>query len=92
MAVRFDCRDCGVDTVPFDGPCEYYNLHNDLWEAIGMKRNGGMLCIGCVERRLGRLLNRADFTGAPVNSLDPKWHHSDRLIDRLTTYLVWRPL
>jgi hypothetical protein len=30
---------------------------------------GHMLCIGCLEQRLGRLLTKDDFTDAPVNSI-----------------------
>jgi len=41
-----------------------------------------ILCIGCLEKRIGRTLCRADFTGAPVN--DPnRFQLSDRLRDRL---------
>ena len=61
------CADCGADTVPFDGPCEYYHVHNDIWEQAGMDKDGGFLCIGCLEMRLGRQLHRADFSHAPIN-------------------------
>ena len=41
-----------------------------------------ILCIGCLEKRIGRTLCRDDFTDVPVN--DPNQHqHSDRLLDRL---------
>jgi hypothetical protein len=39
------------------------------------------LCIGCLEKRLGRKLTPDDFTNAPINRPD-HWH-SDRLADRL---------
>jgi hypothetical protein len=57
------CLDCGVDTVALG---EYYALHEDVW-LRAHPAGEGMLCIGCVERRLGRRLNALDFTAAPVN-------------------------
>ena len=41
-----------------------------------------ILCIGCLEKRIGRTLCRTDFIDAPIN--DPNEHqHSDRLRNRL---------
>jgi hypothetical protein len=41
-----------------------------------------ILCIGCLEKRIGRTLCRTDFLDVPIN--DPNRHqHSDRLRDRL---------
>jgi len=40
-----------------------------------------ILCIGCLEKRIGRTLCRTDFIAAPIN--DPRHQHSDRLRDRL---------
>ena len=41
-----------------------------------------ILCIGCLERRIGRRLCRADFTDLLIN--DPnRYRLSDRLLDRL---------
>ncbi len=40
-----------------------------VWEAV--RGGDGYLCIGCVVARLGRPLNRADFTSAPVNQPSP---------------------
>ena len=61
------CADCGTDTVPAEGPCEYYHVYNEIWEQAGMERDGGFLCLGCLEKRLGRPLHRADFGHAPIN-------------------------
>ena len=41
-------------------------VHDALW----LKANptdSGMLCIGCLEVRLGRTLTSEDFTDAPIN-------------------------
>ena len=46
-------------------------VHDALWRAAGNVR--GYLCIGCLERRLGRQLVAADFTDAVVNRLE-HWH------------------
>lgn len=46
-----------------------------------------ILCIGCLEKRIGRTLTACDFTDCPVNDLnDPHWaDRSKRLLNRLTT-------
>ena len=51
-------------------------------------QNRGMLCIGCIETRLGRLLNKSDFSGASINWDDDdrpfRSFRSDRMKDRVT--------
>lgn len=84
------CADCGLGTNTAD---EYYMVKNEVWEQSwagrrkpwhGKIRGQEILCIGCLEERLGRTLTRCDFTDAPIN--DPtKYDMSDRLRDRLTT-------
>lgn len=65
-------------------------VHGGVWADAGMGHDG-YLCIGCLERRLGRKLHRADFTSASVNDLALSniryaWSwRSARLIDRLTS-------
>lgn len=62
------CSDCDTDTTPADGPSEWYMVHAELWAQAGMGAGWGeCLCIGCLERRLGRMLTSADFTDARVN-------------------------
>lgn len=62
-------------------------VHDRVWVAAGMEidtleRKSGKLCIGCLEKRLGRTLYRRDFTKVEVNALtDP--YHTPRLRDRL---------
>jgi hypothetical protein len=58
-----DCIDCGMNTMDAD---EYYMVHNEIWAEVVPDRLG-MLCIGCLERRLGRQLEPSDFTDAPLN-------------------------
>ena len=65
MYPEFDCVDCKTSTFN----SQYYMVHDYLWEKAGMDKDGGMLCILCLESRLGRLLTEYDFTGAPVNQM-----------------------
>ena len=63
----FECMDCGMCT---NCNGEYYMVHDEIWySAITAMDQGHMLCIGCLEQRLGKLLTKDDFTGAPVNDL-----------------------
>lgn len=79
----FFCLDCQVDTSRGEAE-EYYMVHTELWLEVN-PGNDGMLCIGCLEKRLGRELTRADFTDAPINELgDDEWPKSDRLVNRLS--------
>jgi len=73
---NFYCLDCGVNTNFID---EYYMVNKDVWKKSKGKK--GMLCIGCLEKRIGRRLLPEDFTDVPVNKLpDPR---SARLDDRI---------
>jgi hypothetical protein len=86
------CADCGVDTNAIG---EWYMVKDDVWEQAwaGRRRlpyGQEILCIGCLEQRLGRtLMNcdfmRVDFAGfadEPIND-DPPDLISDRLYDRM---------
>lgn len=76
---RFLCADCGQDTGKMK---EFYFVQTELWLTV-MKSIDGMLCIGCLEQRLGRQLVASDFTDATIN--DPRYGSgkSDRLMARL---------
>lgn len=74
----FDCMDCGTDT---NESKEYYTLLDQVWLEANPD-DFGMLCIGCVETRLGRMLTRADFDlSAPINH--GVFGRSDRMLNRL---------
>src|SRR5262245_55706884 len=51
---RFECEACGRSCRD-----EYYMLRSELWRKVCQAND--MLCIGCVEDRLGRKLVRPDF-------------------------------
>jgi hypothetical protein len=61
---RFVCLDCKMDTGQ---EREHYYLRLDVWLQAHNSKTG-MLCIGCVETRLGRTLTPADFTEASINN------------------------
>jgi hypothetical protein len=44
-----------------DNESEVYTVRNAVWKAAGMESDGGCLCIGCLEDRLGRQLRPKDF-------------------------------
>jgi hypothetical protein len=71
--------DCGVDT---DEGKENYMIHDDLWRAA-VPTEAGYLCVGCLERRLGRKLQRGDFRPYMQAAFDDGMLVSDRLKDRL---------
>jgi hypothetical protein len=74
---RAHCLDCGVFVHAIN---EYYMLHNAVWQEAH-PADDGMLCIGCVEERLGRRLTPGDFRlDCPCND----WTRSARFQQRIT--------
>lgn len=76
---RFLCLDCGVDTGKIG---EHYMLVDRVWFSV-TDSNRGMLCVGCIEKRLGRRLNANDFNNSYVNELGFGQVKSVRLLERL---------
>lgn len=75
---KFICIDCGVDTGKIH---EHYFVHDNIWLSITESKKG-MLCIGCIEERLGRPLNSLDFPNVSINN--PKYEDkSNRLMSRM---------
>jgi hypothetical protein len=68
MSIRdkFICLDCPMDTGKEH---EYYYVNSELWAKTGIGSQDGMLCIGCLENRIGRKLLPEDFTDAYVNNI-----------------------
>ena len=75
----FECMDCHCCT---NCNYEYYMVHDQVWLEAN-PRDKGMLCVGCLEQRLGKLLTKDDFTAAPINEI-AKLVGSTRLQARLT--------
>ena len=90
----YPCKDCGVNTIPTTnneqggarkGCCEYYMVHDELWANAGMKYDGGFLCVGCLEQRLGRELIAGDFANNFIHNDPDLPAHTPRLRSRLTS-------
>lgn len=66
VRLRFFCLDCQADTHP-EGIRETYAVQEWIWKQAVGSPDAGMLCIGCLEKRLHRKLISADFIDAPIN-------------------------
>lgn len=73
---KWNCLDCGECTR-----LEHFYVRPDVWN-LAHHSESGMLCVGCLEGRLGRRLVASDFTSAHIN--DPRRNAmTDRLKNRL---------
>jgi hypothetical protein len=73
--------DLGVEV---DGAWEWYMVTDEVWEEAHDGEHGrGYLCVGCLEKRLGRQLTARDFTLTKMNA--PSLSNSPRLADRLVS-------
>ena len=54
-----------VATYTFNEHCEVYTVRDSVWKAAGMEPMGGCICIGCLEKRLGRKLNPKGLPAPP---------------------------
>jgi hypothetical protein len=66
---------------------EQYIVHDHVWKKAGMKEwsdrgESGVLCIGCLEKRIGRRLTPSDFGDHIFN--DPNIPGTRRRFERLT--------
>jgi hypothetical protein len=77
------CNDCGVDCLALG---EYYMLNPDIWgKQLGLGW-GDNLCIGCLEKRLGRRITVTDFVGGCFTT--SPWGESRRLKARRLGFAV----
>lgn len=53
------CQDCSTDNM------DYYMITEDLWDKYGC--DDRMLCLDCLQKRMGRGLVISDFTNCIVN-------------------------
>jgi hypothetical protein len=51
----------GVIPMTVTEDSELYIVKVSVWKAAGMEPYGGCLCVGCLERRIGRRLRPKDF-------------------------------
>jgi hypothetical protein len=54
--------DIALNGVSITHENEIYDVKNAIWEQAGMRPWSGCLCIGCIEKRLGRQLRPKDFS------------------------------
>lgn len=78
MRARFACLDCRDDVSKIK---EYCMLVDSTWYAIHNSERG-MLCVGCIESRLGRQLIASDFNNSYLNT-SRSFERSARLLDRM---------
>jgi len=79
------CIDCHMQVRggEYGDVHEYYNVHDDVWAQSGLGPDDGMLCIGGLEKRIGREL-KADDCGNCLINTHPLYTRSERFIDRLS--------
>ena len=76
------CLDCKRDTSEID---EYYTLKDEVWAEANPDIDG-MLCIACIEKRIGRQLTAADFpSDVPLNTAVRlgDWKGSPQLLEAM---------
>jgi hypothetical protein len=57
--------------VTVDSQSETFMVHDHVWKAAGMEPWGGVLCVGCLEKRIGRRLMPDDFSDHVFNTSFP---------------------
>ena len=62
---------------------EMYTVHDHVWKRAGIKPYGGCLCIGCIEKRIGRPLMADDFPDHLLNEIPG----TERLLERRGHFL-----
>lgn len=61
---------------------EQYMVRDKVWKQAGMEPYGGCLCVGCLEKRIGRRLKPKDFTDHVFNSTPASERLRNRRGDR----------
>jgi hypothetical protein len=82
------CAGCGLGTFTAG---EWYMVRDDVWAQAWAGRlkpwheldGQQILCIGCLETRIGRKLMASDFSDVPLNDPNDVDGKSDRLLNRL---------
>jgi hypothetical protein len=64
QAMKASCLRSDPETmasIRFDDNTEVFIVRDSVWKKAGVEPWGGCLCIGCLERRIGRRLTPKDF-------------------------------
>ena len=62
----YNCHNCSKDCLK-NKRIDYYMLNDDIWKSIH-PNIAGMLCMDCVEKKLGRLLTKEDIKLCPLTT------------------------
>lgn len=77
---KWNCVDCKDNTK-----YEHYFVNSNVWFKLARMPEAGMLCIACLEARIGRELKPDDFTDCHINN----WKRNQmtsRLVSRIRGY------
>jgi hypothetical protein len=86
IALCEDLDTKGKSRARFDYRTEVYRVHDTVWKRAKMSPHDGCLCIGCLEKRLGRKLKAKDFDlSHPLNETPG----SKRLLQRRGDWALW---
>jgi hypothetical protein len=79
--------------MTFTSETEVYYVHPHVWKASGVDFWAGILCIGCLEKRIGRQLQPYDFMSDHADGFNnPSLPGTRRRFERLTGYTTWEGL
>ena len=88
--INLNCVDCG-------GKTEAYFVKNNIWyDNVPKSKQKGSMCLKCLEKRLGRKLNKTDFLPSDVHK-NLKYfkervktkHYTDIIIDSYFETALW---
>lgn len=78
---KYECLDCNCCVIHIR---EWYMLVNQIWnEAVYPDSCQSILCVSCLEIRLGRELTATDFSPQIINTDHNKYPKSERLLSRI---------
>ena len=68
LGEKWHTNEAGVEQS-IDERAEVYTVREKVWAEAGMQAMAGCLCIGCLEKRMGRQLRSKEFQrGQPLNA------------------------
>ncbi len=63
------CKTCGKNT--FLNDYDSFMLNDKLWLRLNKQRKNGVICLDCVENKLGRKILKDDLKEHQLNKLNP---------------------
>lgn len=58
-----------VFALEVDQTYEVFHVSEEVWQSSGLGETDGVLCVGCLEKRIGRRLRPRDFPKHELNTL-----------------------